>query len=100
MRLCRDLPHSAWSRACAHLYPSAVLLFCGSDGEGGWGWGAQGRQLLVYGGERSTGEGGDAQEDDEDDDCAPISDVCTLDALAHFWVTLPMDGADPPAVVT
>lgn len=49
----------------------------------------------MYGGERSSSSArADGAEPDEDDDeCEPISDVCTLDALAHFWVTLPMDGA-------
>ena len=48
----------------------------------------------MYGGERSSSSArADGAEPDEDDDeCEPISDVCTLDALAHFWVTLPMDG--------
>lgn len=56
----------------------------------------------MYGGERSTVRGATldpegAGEEDEDE-CEPISDVCTLDAAAHFWVTLPMDGASltPP----
>ncbi|BDA42375.1 probable acyl-CoA-binding domain-containing protein 5 at C-terminar half [Coccomyxa sp. Obi] len=54
----------------------------------------EGRQLLVYGGERSSSaaRADGAEPDEDDDECEPIADVCTLDALAHFWVTLPMDG--------
>lgn len=51
----------------------------------------------MYGGERSSSSARNdgAEPDEDDDECEPIADVCTLDALAHFWVTLPMDGAHP-----
>ena len=68
---------------------------------------AQGRQLVVYGGEASKGQGDDAKSDmghgegnddeTDEDDGEPISDVCFLDGQEgheHFWVTLPMNGMD------
>ena len=69
----------------------------------------QGQQLVVFGGERSdpgaTGRAGGAapeqaagEEDEEEPDeepVEPIADVCALDAVAHFWVSLPMDGGHP-----
>jgi hypothetical protein len=65
--------------------------------------GLQGRRLMAYGGERSRsaageGEGGAAAvegEAEDEADCEPIADVCSLEQHEgqHFWVALSINGA-------
>lgn len=54
----------------------------------------QGKQLLVFGGERikALAEGAATQEHDDEDDLEPLADVCQLDWEANLWLNLPITG--------